>query len=84
MLTVTAEILKQEGREVQLKTQGFLGEDVAVSARLVLERFNLADAEPDRALTDVLVKKHLRELWALLYQPVAATTALDGGLPKSG
>ena len=81
VLTVTAEILKQEGREVQLKTQGFLGEDVAVSARLVLERFNLADAEPDRAVTDLLVKQHLRELWSLLYQPVTAATALDGGLP---
>src|ERR1700679_2770084 len=67
VLTVTAEILKQTGREVQLKTQGYLGDDVAVSARLVLERFNLAESEPGREITDLLVKRQLRELWTLLY-----------------
>jgi 3-hydroxyacyl-[acyl-carrier-protein] dehydratase len=81
VLTVTAEILKQEGREVTLKTQGFLGEDVAVSARLTLERFNLADDAPERASTDVLVKQHLRELWSLLYQPPTAVATMENGMP---
>jgi 3-hydroxyacyl-[acyl-carrier-protein] dehydratase len=80
VLTVTAEILKESGREVQLKTQGFLGEDVAVSARLVLERFNLAEADPSREVTDMLVKRHLRELWSLLYQPATAAAASENGM----
>jgi 3-hydroxyacyl-[acyl-carrier-protein] dehydratase len=81
VLTVTAELFKEDGREVQLKTQGVLGEDVAVSARLVLERFNLADTDPSRAVTDLCVKRQLRELWSLLYQPVTAPVASENGVP---
>ncbi len=75
VLTVTAEILKQSGREVQLKAQGFLGDDVAVSARLVLERFNLAESEPARGITDLLVKR----------QPARAVVAVvSAGRHRSG
>ena len=84
VLTVTAEILKESGREVQLKAQGFLGDDVAVSARLVLERFNLADSEPARGITDLLVKRQLRELWSLLYQPVGTAVASETVTSENG
>jgi hypothetical protein len=40
-----------------------------VTARLVLERYDLAETRPQQANTDVLVKKEMRELFALLYQP---------------
>jgi 3-hydroxyacyl-[acyl-carrier-protein] dehydratase len=73
-LTVSAEVLSQDERETKLKAQGVVNGVTAVSARLVLERYNLADEDPGRALTDDVVKLKLRELFALLYQP-AATVA---------
>jgi 3-hydroxyacyl-[acyl-carrier-protein] dehydratase len=84
VLTVTAEILKEDKSEVQLKTQGYLGDDVAVSARLVLERTNLADKDPSQAVTDILVKRQLRELWSLLYQPSGTSMASDAVAADNG
>src|ERR1700678_4053219 len=42
MLTVTAEVLGQDDRETKLKAQGTVDGQTVVSARLVLERYNLA------------------------------------------
>ena len=81
ILTVTAEILKQDGHEVHLKAQGHLGDDTAVSGRLILERFNLAESRPERASTDVLVKRQMRELWSLIYQPATSAVAADNAQP---
>ena len=75
VLTVTAEILKEEERETQIKAQGMLGDRLAVSGRLVLQRFNLADERPDMSATDSYVKQHMRELLSLLYQPAPAAIA---------
>src|ERR1051325_11131668 len=41
-LTVQAEVLGQDERETKLKAQGIVGGVTAVSARLVLEKYNLA------------------------------------------
>lgn len=65
-LRITAEILGQDEREVKLKTQGTVGETQVVSARLVLERYNLADQDPAQAVTDQVLTHKLRELFALL------------------
>jgi 3-hydroxyacyl-[acyl-carrier-protein] dehydratase len=78
VLTVTAEILKQDGREIQLKTQGVVGAGTAVSGRLILERFNLADERPEMAATDAVVRHKMRELWSLIYQPATALAAGNG------
>lgn len=66
MLTVTAEILGQTERETRVKTQGRVDGRVTVSARLVLERYNLAEANPDRAYTDEIMVRDLRDLYRLL------------------
>ena len=71
-LTVTAEIMEQDERTTKLKAQGTVESGTAVSARLVLERYNLADTRADRAITDSVVTQKMRELYALLYQPVPA------------
>jgi len=72
-LRITAEILGQDEREVKLKAQGTVGETQVVSARLVLERYNLADQDPTSAVTDQVLTQKLRELFALLYRaPVAS------------
>ncbi len=75
VLTVTAEIIKQDGREVQLKTHGVVGAGTAVVGRLVLERFNLADSRPESAPTDAAVRRKMRELWSLIYQPATSLAA---------
>src|SRR5687768_9274119 len=50
-LVVTAEILKQDDETTTLKAQGTIEGNLAVSGRLVLERFNLADRLPPRGDT---------------------------------
>jgi 3-hydroxyacyl-[acyl-carrier-protein] dehydratase len=68
-LTITAEILKQDDRETQLKAQGTVAGKPAVSGRVVLERYNLAEQRPDLAVTDALVSRQMRELLANLWNP---------------
>lgn len=71
VLIVTAELVKQDGTEVHLKTQGAVAgrsdSKPAVSGRLVLERFNLADTRPELADTDAYLKSQLRHQLSLLY-----------------
>lgn len=75
VLTVTAELLHTDSREVELKTQGTVAGAVAVGGRLVLERYNLADTRADLAATDEYLKRNLRAHFALIYQPLVD---LDG------
>lgn len=87
-LTVTAEILSQTERETKLKAMGEVNGQTTVSGRLVLERYNLAaggEADEQRAAIDRHVKRDLRVLFRLLYQPdqvalasVAAASAEAG------
>ena len=65
-LVVSAEIVKYEPQAVTLKTQGMVDDKVAVNARLVVERFNLADRFPSRAATDPYLKNESREQMARL------------------
>lgn len=75
MLTVTAEISKQDEKTVKLKTRGAVDGRDAVGARLTLERFNLADRNPDQSVTDSVVITDLRKTFDLLYSPSAAIEA---------
>jgi 3-hydroxyacyl-[acyl-carrier-protein] dehydratase len=69
-LVVTAEIVKQEPSLVTLKTQATVDQTVAVNARLVVERFNLADRYPSRKDTDPYLRQEAREqLTRLLARP---------------
>ncbi len=69
-LTVTVEVIDQGPRLTKLKTQGVVEGTTAVSARLTLERYNLAETDPGKAIADDVVKMKLRELYALLYRPI--------------
>lgn len=72
-LAVTAEIISQDEKETKLKAQGMVGDVQVVSARLVLERYNLADQDAAHAVTDEVLRFKLRELFAILNRvPVAA------------
>jgi len=78
VLTVTAELVSLDEREAQLKTQGMLNDRTAVSGRLVLERYNLADTRPELAPNDANLREHFRARLALLYRPVDEAAASNG------
>lgn len=69
VLHVTAEIVKEEGSLVFVKAQGDVDGRGAVTARLVLERFNLGDKNPSRADLDPYVRRRQEEQFQLLYHP---------------
>ena len=84
-LTVTAEIISQTDCETKLKTFGHINDEKTVGARLVLTRFNLADSNSERAVTDRTLTREMRDLFALLYHgPLHASNAVQpaGVLPE--
>tara|TARA_Y100001960_G_scaffold231685_1_gene243332 strand:- start:335 stop:859 length:525 start_codon:yes stop_codon:yes gene_type:complete len=74
-LTVTAEIVKEDEQTTTLKTKGELDGQNALSAKLTLERFNLADRFPEQAESDAIVRRRAREQFAALIDPQAVTPA---------
>jgi len=68
-LTVTAEVLSQDERTTKVKASGAVGDRTSLTARLVLERYNLADQRPHGAAIDARVRAEMRRLWALLHPP---------------
>jgi 3-hydroxyacyl-[acyl-carrier-protein] dehydratase len=70
-LSVVAEMLERSDTEAKFKTHGEVDGQQAVSARLTLATYNLADnnvagSNSDRALADQVVRQKMRELFALL------------------
>jgi 3-hydroxyacyl-[acyl-carrier-protein] dehydratase len=70
VLVVKATIVKQDATTTTLKAEATVDEKTAVSAKLVLERYNLADRYPTRAASDAFATRRLREQFALLDRPV--------------
>jgi len=68
LLSVTVEIMKTSDGETKLKARGTVDGKLAVSGRLVLAHYNLADTNPNWAPTDRATKNDMRKLFALLYQ----------------
>ena len=66
-LTVTAEVLSQDERTTKIKASGSVGDRTSLTARLVLERYNLADRLPHGAALDARVRAEMRRLWSLLH-----------------
>jgi 3-hydroxyacyl-[acyl-carrier-protein] dehydratase len=71
LLTVTAEIISQTATETKVKAQGTVDgrTNRAVSAWLLLERYNLADRNPSDAYADEEILQKMRNLLMVLYQP---------------
>ncbi|MCC9606443.1 beta-hydroxyacyl-ACP dehydratase [Blastopirellula sp. JC732] len=65
VLTVTAEWVKQEGRLTSLKVKGTVAGNMAVSARLVLDRYNLGGDVQSGA--DRLAIRNLKDDFNVLY-----------------
>lgn len=77
-LVVTAEVVSQTDRETVLKTRGTVEGRMTVGARLTLERYDLAATNPRQARTDATIKREMRDLFALLYQPVESAARPAG------
>lgn len=71
-LTVQLVVKKQDGRFWDFQGTGQMDGESAVSARLVLEAFNLAERHPDLARSDELRRQTARELWGQIWKPMGA------------
>ena len=67
-LTMTVEQTGEDGRYVKMKFQGTVEGKQSVSGRLVLERYNLADDNPNQADLDQRMIAHQRSTETLLTQ----------------
>jgi 3-hydroxyacyl-[acyl-carrier-protein] dehydratase len=72
-LRLSAEIISQSDRETVVKARGMMEGRVTVGARLILERYNLADEDPSQIDADRIVRHQMRALFQLLWQPAPPT-----------
>ena len=73
-LEVTMSIIKKDDRLVTFKMEGHQAGRQTLSGRLVLERYNLADRDPNQRVIDEQLTKHFRRLDTILRpnRPTAA------------
>lgn len=87
VLTVHAEVLSQDETTTKIKASGMVGDRTSLTARLVLERYNLADRLAYGDAIDARVRSEMRRLWSLLWppqrtdrsRPVPAAYVVSGG-----
>ncbi len=72
VLVVTAELLKHDDASATLKAQGTVDGNIAVSARLILEKFNVGDRFPIRANCDPYIRQWMRRVFDRLMLPADA------------
>jgi 3-hydroxyacyl-[acyl-carrier-protein] dehydratase len=87
VLTVRAEVLSQDETSTKVKASGMVGGRTSLTARLVLQRYNLADRLAYGDAIDARVRSEMRRLWSLLWppqqadrsRPVPAAYVVSGG-----
>jgi 3-hydroxyacyl-[acyl-carrier-protein] dehydratase len=67
LLTVTAEVTGQDESTTKVKATGIIDGRTSLTARLVLERYNMADRRPFGAAIDARVRGEMRRLWGVLH-----------------
>lgn len=80
-LTVTVEVLSQDATHTKVKATGSVGDRTSLTARLSLERYNLADRTPHGAAIDARVRAELRRMWSVLHG--VGRAAGSGPLPAA-
>lgn len=75
-LTIRVEQTKKDSRYTFFRFQGTVEGSVSVSGRLVLERFNLADTEPDKVGLDARMIAYQRGAEKLLTRGLAAPSVV--------
>ena len=78
---MTAEVLSQDATHTKVKASGSVGDRTSLTARLVLERYNLADRTPHGAAIDARVRAEMRKMWAVLHG--VGKAAGSGPLPAA-
>ncbi len=73
-LRVTVELNKTTDTGATFKASGTVNDDQAVSARLELACFNLADKQPELAALDERLAAHNRRRWEVLKQGSVSVT----------
>lgn len=71
-LRVEIELAKLTDTGGTFKAIGQVNQQQAVSARVEVAYFNLADRQPELASTDIALTQYNRNRWAVLQQPPAA------------
>ncbi|MEE2642315.1 MAG: 3-hydroxyacyl-ACP dehydratase FabZ family protein [Planctomycetota bacterium] len=67
-LVVNAKIMKQDGLQYSMKTEGRVDDGIAVSGRLVVEAYNRQDRQPGTSTVDEVVAMGKRKNFELLYK----------------
>lgn len=67
VLTVSAEVVSQDASTTSVKATGMVGGRTSLTARLVLERYNLADRVPHGDALDARVRAEMRKMWAIIH-----------------
>ncbi len=65
-LTVKVSVVKQDERFSTFKVEGRMGDHPALSGRLMIERYNLAERDPSQAAIDEDLKNYFRKVAQLL------------------
>jgi 3-hydroxyacyl-[acyl-carrier-protein] dehydratase len=71
-LTVTADIKKDDAGRTTLMTRGSVDGESVLSARLILERFNLVERYPERTAIDPYLRGEMRQEYERLMSPSGA------------
>jgi 3-hydroxyacyl-[acyl-carrier-protein] dehydratase len=74
-LQITVVLIKRDERLATMSVEGRVGERPTLSGRLVLERYNLAERNPQQAAIDQQLKQYFRRVQQLLLTPVAQASA---------
>jgi len=65
-LKVDVELSKETAAGASFKATGYVGNDVAVQARIEIAYFNLGDKQPGLAELDARLTEHNRQRWMIL------------------
>ena len=68
-LRVTTEIISQTDHETVMKARGEVNGKTTVTGRLTLQRYNLAETQPNQSTADATIKREMRSLFDLIYKP---------------
>jgi 3-hydroxyacyl-[acyl-carrier-protein] dehydratase len=74
-LEITVSMIKKDVRLATFKIEGQVGDRATLSGRLVLERYNLADRNPQQQLIDQQLTQYFRRMQKLLLPTGLATSA---------
>lgn len=76
-LRLNCELMKDDGVVATLKATGEVDGRQSLSARLVLERFNLRDQRPELAADDAELIEHQQKMWRRLAGPECLVKSAD-------